>query len=99
MRPYLLLQVLPLVLIPLWQSIYHAPRADRAAFAAAMALYVAAKIAEVLDHQIADALGFVSGHTLKHLLATSATAAIVWGLTRRFSAGGRRTAGTSTISE
>ncbi|MBP1297946.1 hypothetical protein ACVII1_001117 [Bradyrhizobium elkanii] len=89
MRPYLLLQVLPLVLIPLWQSICHAPHADRAAFAAAMALYVAAKIAEVLDHQIADALGFVSGHTLKHLLATSATAAIVWGLTRRFSAGGR----------
>ncbi|MEY9681592.1 hypothetical protein BLN97_39585 [Bradyrhizobium elkanii] len=99
MRPYLLLQVLPLILIPLWQSIYRAPRADRIAFAAAMMLYVVAKIAEVLDHEIADTLGFVSGHTLKHLLATSATAAIVWGLTRRCSAGGRRTAGTSTISE
>lgn len=90
LRPYLLLQVLPLILIPLWQSIYRAPRADRAAFAAAMALYVLAKIAEVLDHEIADTLGFVSGHTLKHLLATAATATIVWGLTRRFSDGSGR---------
>jgi hypothetical protein len=51
-----------------------------------MALYVLAKIAEVLDHQIANALGFVTGHTLKHLIATTVTAAVVWGLTRRFSA-------------
>ncbi|MBR0871038.1 hypothetical protein JQ633_11760 [Bradyrhizobium tropiciagri] len=85
LRPYLLLQVLPLVLIPLWQAIYRAPRTDRIAFAAAMGLYVVAKLAELFDHQIASALGFVSGHTLKHLLATAATAAIVWGLTRRCS--------------
>ncbi|MGY4223705.1 hypothetical protein ACVMIH_001066 [Bradyrhizobium sp. USDA 4503] len=90
LRPYLLLQVLPLILIPLWQSIYRAPRADRIAFAAAMMLYVLAKISEVLDHQIANTLHFVSGHTLKHLLATAATAAIVWGLTRRISDGGGR---------
>jgi len=85
LRPYLLLQGLPLILIPLWQAIYRAPRADRIAFAAAMALYVAAKVAEVLDHRIANTLGFVSGHTLKHLIATAATAAVVWALTRRFS--------------
>jgi len=83
LRPYLLLQGLPLVLIPLWQAIHRAPRADRLAFAAAMGLYVLAKVAEVLDHEIATALGFVSGHTLKHLIATTATAAVVWGLTRR----------------
>jgi hypothetical protein len=86
LRPYLLLQGLPLVLIPLWQAIHRAPCADRITFAAAMALYVLAKIAEVFDHQIANALGFVSGHTLKHLIATTATAAVVWGLTRRVSA-------------
>jgi hypothetical protein len=84
LRPYLLLQILPLVLIPLWQAIYRAPRTDRIAFAAAMGLYVVAKIAEVLDHEIANTFGFVSGHTLKHLIATMATAAVVWGLTRRF---------------
>jgi len=85
LRPYLLLQVLPLVLIPLWQAMYRAPRTDRIAFAAAMGLYVLAKIAELLDHEIANSFGFVSGHTLKHLIATLATAAVVWGLTRRFS--------------
>ena len=85
LRPYLLLQGLPLVLIPLWQAIYRAPRIDRIAFASAMALYVVAKIAEVLDHQIADTFGFVSGHTLKHLIATLATAVVVWALTQRVS--------------
>jgi hypothetical protein len=85
LRPSLLLQGLALILIPLWQAIYRCPRTDRIAFAAAMALYILAKVAEVLDHEIATALGFVTGHTLKHLIATAATAAVVWGLTRRFS--------------
>jgi len=83
LRPYLLLQGLPLVLIPLWQAIHRAPRTERIAFGAAMGLYVIAKIAELFDREIASALGFVSGHTLKHLIATAATAAVVWGLTRR----------------
>lgn len=84
LRPYLLLQALALILIPLWQMIYRRPRTDRIAFAAAMALYVLARVAEVFDHQIAATLGFVSGHTLKHLIATAAVAAVAWGLTRRF---------------
>ena len=84
LRPYLLLQALALILIPLWQAIHRAPRADRIAFGIAMALYILAKLAEVFDHEIAAALGFVTGHTLKHLIATAATAAVVWGLNRRF---------------
>ena len=88
LRPYLLLQGLALILIPLWQAIYRCPRTDRIAFATAMVLYILAKVAEVLDHEIASALGFVTGHTLKHLIATAATAAVVWGLIRRFSHGG-----------
>ena len=88
LRPYLLLQALALILIPLWQAIHRAPRTDRIAFAGAMGLYILAKVAELLDHEIATALGFVTGHTLKHLIATAATAAVVWGLTRRFSRDG-----------
>jgi hypothetical protein len=84
LRPYLLLQGLPLILIPLWQAIYRCPRTDRIAFAAAMGLYIVAKAAELLDHEIAAAAGFISGHTLKHLMATAATAAVVWGLNQRF---------------
>jgi hypothetical protein len=85
LRPYLLLQALALILIPLWQTIHRRPRTDRIAFAAAMALYVLARVAEVFDHEIAATFGFVSGHTLKHLIATAAVAAVVWGLPRRFS--------------
>lgn len=83
LRAYLLLQGLPILLIPLWQWIYDAPRADRLAFGGALAIYVLAKLAEVNDHRIASALGVATGHTLKHVLATGAAALIVSRLTRR----------------
>jgi hypothetical protein len=76
LRPYLLLQALPLLLIPLWQAIYDAPRADRVAFGLAIALYAAAKVAELYDHELFDALGWVSGHTIKHLLSTGSAAVL-----------------------
>jgi len=83
LRPYLLLQALPIVLIPLWQWIYKMPRADRLAFGSALAIYVVAKFAELNDHEIGAALGALTGHTLKHLLATIAAALIVGRLVRR----------------
>jgi hypothetical protein len=83
LRPYLLMQCLPLVLIPLWQKIYHAPAADRKAFAWAIGCYVMAKAAELGDHALFDAVHMVSGHTLKHVFATLAAAVIVWRLTKR----------------
>lgn len=46
----------------------------RAAALAAFGLYVAAKLFESLDHQVLAATGFVSGHTIKHLLAALAPA-------------------------
>jgi hypothetical protein len=83
LRPYLLMQGLPLVLIPLWQFIYGAPRRDKLAFGIALALYVFAKLAELSDHALLDALGVVSGHTIKHLLATAAAAVLVARLVER----------------
>ncbi len=77
LRGYLLFQILPLLLIPLWQAIYRAPVADRRAFAMALMLYVLAKLAEIGDHQIFTVLHPVGGHTLKHLLAAAAAAVIV----------------------
>ena len=93
LRPYLLLQVLPILLIPLWQWIYKAPATDRQAFGGALALYVVAKFAELGDHEIAAALGAVTGHTLKHLLATGAAALIVGRLVFRVRAPLRACAG------
>ena len=83
LRPYLFLQALPIVLIPLWQWLYDIPRAERWAFAGALLLYVIAKFAELYDHEIAAILGAITGHTLKHLLATAAAAGIVGSLIRR----------------
>lgn len=83
LRPYLLLQALPLLLIPLWQFLYQAAPADRLAFGAAFALYVAAKLAELFDRPLLASLGWISGHTIKHLLATAAAAVIVSRLVRR----------------
>lgn len=76
LRPYLLLQVLPLLLIPVWQTIYQSPAAERISFGLAIALYAAAKAAELHDHELLAAWGWISGHTLKHLLATAAAAVI-----------------------
>ncbi|GAB3538480.1 hypothetical protein GCM10027343_04310 [Noviherbaspirillum agri] len=77
LRPYLLLQFLPIILIPLWQLAASSPRRDRIAFGVALLLYVLAKFAELHDHELLAALGFVSGHTLKHLLATLAAGVLV----------------------
>jgi hypothetical protein len=92
LRPYLLLQVLPLVLIPLWQALHGAPRRDRAWFGLGLLLYVIAKIAELHDHQILTATAWVSGHTLKHALAGAAAGVIVVRLAARVrdDAGGLR---------
>lgn len=83
LRPYLLLQGLPILLIPLWQWIHDVPRYDRRAFAGALLLYVIAKLAEIGDHQIAAVTGTISGHTLKHLLAAVAATLIVANLIQR----------------
>jgi hypothetical protein len=76
LRPYLLLQLAPLVLIPIWQAAAGRPSNERRTFALAIGLYVAAKLCELADRPILHALGFVSGHTLKHLLAAAAAGAL-----------------------
>ena len=83
LRPYLMFQMLPMVLIPLWQWLYRAPTADRLSFGTALLLYAVAKVSELHDHEIAEATGLLSGHTIKHLLATAAAAIIVARLTWR----------------
>ncbi|MCX7897427.1 MAG: hypothetical protein N2441_06100 [Rhodocyclaceae bacterium] len=50
---------------------------------AALLLYALALICDFYDRALAEALGFVSGHTLKHLLAAAASAMPLWILFRR----------------
>jgi hypothetical protein len=76
LRPYLLLQGAPLILIPLWQALQREPVRERILFGLAVALYAAAKALELADAPVLEATGFVSGHTLKHLLAAAAAVCI-----------------------
>jgi hypothetical protein len=80
LRWYLLLQILTLLLIPIWQFVYAAPMRQRRLFGVAIMLYVLAKICESFDHAILLHLGFISGHSLKHVLAALAAAWIAWSL-------------------
>jgi hypothetical protein len=77
LRPYLLLQALPLVLVPIWQWLYGASRERRLAFGVAILLYIAAKVAELNDHAVYGTLVIISGHTIKHVLAAAASALAV----------------------
>jgi hypothetical protein len=62
LRFYLLLQGLPLLLIPLWHAIYHSPREQRVAFGSAAVLYGVAKATELNDHAVFFALEWISSH-------------------------------------
>jgi hypothetical protein len=80
LRPYLLLQLAPMVLLPLWQWLGDAPKRQRRAVAAALITYAIAKWTEINDHAIAEAMREVmplTGHTLKHLLAIVAAGILV----------------------
>ncbi|NHZ80257.1 hypothetical protein F2P44_13380 [Massilia sp. CCM 8695] len=70
--PYLLIQLAPLVLVPVLQWQTGAPPAQRRAFGVAIGLYVLAKLCELADAAILSAIHALSGHTLKHLLAALA---------------------------
>jgi hypothetical protein len=80
LRPYLLIQLAPLVLIPILQWQADAPIGERKAFGLAILLYVLAKLCEVGDTAGLELLGVLSGHTLKHLLAAAAALVIVRGV-------------------
>ena len=85
LRPYALVQFLPVLLIPLILVLY--PRKGSGPVWIALACYVAAKLLEALDARIFDALGHaISGHSLKHVVAAGAMWALLAGLKGRRSA-------------
>ncbi len=72
LRPYALVQFLPMLLIPLLLLQYPSPFARNLWIWAVLAAYVASKITEFADVAIFDVIGF-SGHAIKHLLAALGT--------------------------
>lgn len=78
LRPYAVVQYLPILAIPLMLALFPARYTRTRDLAEVFACYIAAKVFEALDAPILHALGgTMSGHTLKHLAAASATACLL----------------------
>jgi hypothetical protein len=71
LRPYALVQFLPLLLIALMLWLYTGSRESTAWLWLSFLMYFLAKVAERFDVPIYRAVGF-SGHTMKHLLSALA---------------------------
>lgn len=69
LRPYGLVQFLPMLLIPLLLVTRPARILSNGLVWLVLAAYALAKVAEHYDADIFSALGFISGHSIKHLLA------------------------------
>jgi len=83
LRAYALVQFLPMLLIPLI-IIVNRRRSDLGPYLGWLIIfYVAAKLAEQLDYALYSAGNIMSGHTLKHLLASLAPASLLYGLMQR----------------
>ena len=83
LRPYVLVQFLPMVLIPMMLVLYGSPF-DRTGFIWQMiVLYAAAKVFEYIDYSVFSAGGLISGHSVKHIVAAIATLVFLHGLKHR----------------
>lgn len=83
LRPYLLVQFLPIVLMPLILWLYDGSRKGCNFVWTVLGFYLLSKITELLDEQIYQFLQLLSGHTLKHLLASVATYSVYKALKNR----------------
>lgn len=86
LRPYGLVQFLPMGLIPLMIVLFKSDTAmvHWRAFISVLIFYGLAKVCEHYDVEIYNALGTaVSGHTLKHMFAAVAPVALVTNLARK----------------
>ena len=77
LRPYVLVQYLPALLVPLVILLFPSRYTRRMDHFIALGVYALAKVCEGLDAQFLAWLHLVSGHSLKHLVAAGAAAWIL----------------------
>ena len=68
LRYYIVAQGYPILFVPLMVRLLPSPYTRGSDLYLAALFYLLAKAAELLDREVYEAVGFVSGHTLKHLL-------------------------------
>ncbi len=83
LRPYAVVQFLPLLLIPITLLVFPS-RSDLGRYIWMMfGLYLAAKLCELFDYDIYAAGELISGHSIKHIVASLAPASLLYGLAQR----------------
>ena len=83
LRPYALVQFLPLLLIPLILLMFPSQFTRSSDIWWFLALYLIAKVFELLDQQFFAWLGLISGHSLKHIAASLGTLIFLYHLRHR----------------
>lgn len=83
LRAYGLVQFLPMVIIPAIALSFRSRFDKRGILLKIFVLYAVAKLAEMYDRQIFEVGEYVSGHTLKHLIAALALLALLRGIQSR----------------
>jgi len=84
LRLYVLVQFLPLIMLPAILLLFKSPYTHGALLFLALAIYVISKLAEHFDAAVFAVTGdAISGHSLKHLLAALSLLVIYWMLRRR----------------
>ncbi len=83
LRPYGLMQLCPMLLVPLLLWLYPPRYSGDRDVLAITGLYLLALLCDLLDHQIAALTGLVSGHTMKHVIAAFAIYGVLLRLRRR----------------
>jgi len=74
LRPYILVQFLPVIMIPLILWLYPSPFGGQRYIVLVLLAYVLAKLMEHYDHQVHEMLqGIMSGHAIKHVVAALGT--------------------------
>lgn len=89
LRPYILVQFLPLLLMPVILFLFPRKFLDGRLLLVAVAFYVLAKVLETYDRQVFSSILLVSGHTLKHLSAGVASFFVIASVPVTGSVGGR----------
>ena len=83
LRLYLLVQFYPMLAIPVTMMLFESRYTHSSMFWVLWGLYGLAKVAELGDARIFEWTGIWSGHTVKHLIAASASFVPLYSLQRR----------------
>lgn len=77
LRPYALVQFLPMILIPLIILLFRKKYLSNSLLLSAFLLYFVAKAFEHFDAEVFSSIDFMSGHALKHIAAALAALCII----------------------